>query len=81
MARAALVLGGAAFIGSHLLSHLASSGRYKKLVSGDIRSPRFVAFHDVYAGSPRQSDQVQLLSRRALHYGTDLRGLLASYRI
>lgn len=42
MARAALVLGGAGFIGSHLLSHLASSGRYEKLVSGDICSPRFV---------------------------------------
>ena len=42
MARAALVLGGAGFIGSHLLSHLASSGKYEKLVSGDIRSPRFV---------------------------------------
>ncbi len=42
MAKAALVLGGAGFIGSHLLSHLASSGRFQKLVSGDIRSPRFV---------------------------------------
>jgi nucleoside-diphosphate-sugar epimerase len=42
MARAALVLGGAGFIGSHLLSHLASSGKYEKLVSGDISSPRFV---------------------------------------
>jgi GlcNAc-P-P-Und epimerase len=42
-ARAALLLGGAVFIGSHLLSHFASSGKYEKLVSGDIRSPRFVA--------------------------------------
>jgi len=42
MAKAVLVLGGAGFVGSHLLSHLAASGKYKKLVSGDIRSPRFV---------------------------------------
>ncbi|HEY5211984.1 MAG TPA: NAD-dependent epimerase/dehydratase family protein [Acidobacteriaceae bacterium] len=42
MARAALVLGGAGFVGCHLLSYLASSGKYTKLVSGDIRSPRFV---------------------------------------
>lgn len=41
MAKTALVLGGAGFIGSHLLSHLASSGKYDKLVSGDICSPRF----------------------------------------
>ena len=42
MQKTALVLGGAGFVGSHLLSHLASSGKYTKLVSGDIRSPRFV---------------------------------------
>jgi nucleoside-diphosphate-sugar epimerase len=42
MAKAAIVFGGAGFIGSHLLSYLASTGEYNKLVSGDIQAPRFV---------------------------------------
>lgn len=42
MPKAALVLGGAGFIGSHLLSHLAATGKYYKLIAGDICSPRFV---------------------------------------
>jgi len=41
MKKRALVLGGAGFIGSHLLQSLASSGEYDLLVSGDIRPPRF----------------------------------------
>jgi nucleoside-diphosphate-sugar epimerase len=41
MAKAAIVFGGAGFIGSHLLSYLAATGEYDKLVSGDIQAPRF----------------------------------------
>lgn len=42
MAKIAIVFGGAGFIGTHLLSYLASTGEYDKLVSGDIQPPRFV---------------------------------------
>lgn len=38
----ALVLGGAGFIGSHLLKSLAESGEYDAIVSADIGEPRFV---------------------------------------
>jgi nucleoside-diphosphate-sugar epimerase len=41
MGRAAIVLGGAGFVGSHLLQLLAASGEYTQLVSGDIGVPRF----------------------------------------
>jgi len=41
MKKRALVLGGAGFIGSHLLSYLSSTGEYDLLVSGDIQPPRF----------------------------------------
>ncbi|MFG1212131.1 NAD(P)-dependent oxidoreductase [Xanthobacter flavus] len=41
MAKVALVFGGAGFIGSHLLAHLAASGAYSGLVSADIAEPRF----------------------------------------
>ena len=41
MAKAAIVFGGAGFIGSHLLSYLAATGEYGKLVSGDMQAPRF----------------------------------------
>jgi nucleoside-diphosphate-sugar epimerase len=39
--KSAIVLGGAGFIGSHLLAKLAESGEYSVLVSLDIREPRF----------------------------------------
>lgn len=42
MAKAAIVFGGAGFIGSHLLSHLVSTGEYGKLVCADIQAPRFI---------------------------------------
>lgn len=38
--RSALVVGGAGFIGSHLLRILAESGEYSRLVSADIVAPR-----------------------------------------
>jgi GlcNAc-P-P-Und epimerase len=38
---AAIVFGGAGFIGSHLLRHLATSRRYDRLFSVDIAAPRF----------------------------------------
>lgn len=41
MAERAVVFGGAGFIGSHLLKALSASGRYDRLVSVDIRPPRF----------------------------------------
>jgi nucleoside-diphosphate-sugar epimerase len=51
--RGAVVLGGAGFIGSHLLANLAASGEYSTLVSLDIREPRIAVngvsyrYHDV----------------------------------
>jgi nucleoside-diphosphate-sugar epimerase len=41
MSDAAVVFGGAGFIGSHLLQQLAASGKYAQLVSADITTPRF----------------------------------------
>lgn len=41
MSKAALVFGGAGFIGSHLLKRLAASGEYDALFSADIAEPRF----------------------------------------
>lgn len=40
--RRALVLGGAGFIGSHLIASLVESGQYDAIVSADIQPPRFV---------------------------------------
>lgn len=37
---AAVVFGGAGFIGGHLLAHLAATGRYGRLVSYDIAAPK-----------------------------------------
>jgi GlcNAc-P-P-Und epimerase len=51
--RTAVVMGGAGFIGSHLLRNLTDSGEYGTLVSLDIREPRCVVnsvtyrYHDV----------------------------------
>ena len=42
MSKAAIVFGGAGFIGSHLLLSLAESGHYNQLVSCDIGAPRIV---------------------------------------
>jgi len=39
--KSAIVLGGAGFIGSHLLKALAQSGEYAQLISADIHEPRF----------------------------------------
>lgn len=39
--KTALVLGGAGFIGSHLLRELNDSGEYSQLISGDVRPPAF----------------------------------------
>lgn len=41
MPRIALVIGGAGFVGSHLLKSLQTSGEYDALVSADISEPRF----------------------------------------
>ncbi|MTI42783.1 nucleoside-diphosphate-sugar epimerase [Roseibium hamelinense] len=41
MTKKALIIGGAGFIGSHLLERLAASGEYDALVCADIRPPRF----------------------------------------
>jgi len=41
MAKRAIVFGGAGFIGSHLLAHLAAGGEYERLVSADLNPPRF----------------------------------------
>lgn len=41
MGKAAIVFGGAGFIGSHLLQYLTASGEYTRLVSADICAPRF----------------------------------------
>jgi nucleoside-diphosphate-sugar epimerase len=41
MSKVALVIGGSGFIGSHLLKYLSESGKFSKLVSGDIVEPRF----------------------------------------
>lgn len=42
MSKVALVIGGAGFVGSHLLKSLRDSGDYGTLVSADIAKPRFV---------------------------------------
>jgi len=39
--KTALVVGGAGFIGSHLLAALRASGEYDRLVSADLAEPRF----------------------------------------
>src|ERR1700722_1368526 len=41
MGKAAIVFGGAGFIGSHLLLQIAASEEYTQLVSADIGVPRF----------------------------------------
>lgn len=60
MAKVAIVFGGAGFIGSHLLSHLASTGNYDKLVSGDIHAPRFtvpgVEYREIDVRKPIEND-------------------------
>src|SRR5882757_4818087 len=37
----AIIFGGAGFIGSHLVQKLVAGGKYAKVVSADIGSPRF----------------------------------------
>jgi nucleoside-diphosphate-sugar epimerase len=60
MAKAAIVFGGAGFIGSHLLSHLASTGNYDRLVSADIQAPRFtvpgVEYREIDVRNPIADD-------------------------
>lgn len=45
----ALVLGGAGFIGSHLIRSLVESGEYERVVSADIGQPRFTIEGAEYA--------------------------------
>ena len=56
MSKVAMVFGGAGFIGSHLLSYLASTGEYAELISADIGSSRFavpgVKYHQIDVREP-----------------------------
>ncbi|WP_416357716.1 NAD-dependent epimerase/dehydratase family protein [Aureimonas phyllosphaerae] len=58
----AMVVGGAGFIGTHLLAHLKAEGRYDRLVSVDIAPPQRpvagVAYeiHDIRAPFPERLD-------------------------
>lgn len=60
MKKRALVLGGAGFIGSHLLESLAASQEYDLLVSGDLQPPRFrvanVKYKEIDVCSPIPRD-------------------------
>lgn len=60
MANTAIVFGGSGFIGSHILSHLASTGNYDRLVSADIQAPRFtvpgVEYREVDVRKPIADD-------------------------